>query len=503
MQFWACPRKYLTRADFFRISFKSPKLSRRRSARPAADYNRTMRRVTPLIIVIAALGLYAARDTVLAPFTPVTRLAERLTREALEHPPGASQIQTASVDGGSFGLAEASLAESPNPSHRPTDPVQGAIRRNSSLYVELRRIGVSPQDIDGVVRASRKEFNLKRVRAGQKFDVYTSASGSVDSLFFYFARDEFLGVRREGTHYVASIDTVPYTVTYHVTEATIAQSVFVSLQEQDADTDLASQMAEIFGWTIDFFTDIRRGDSFAVLYEHKSYDDGRAKIGDVLAARVVSNGKEYYAFRHDAGSGRIGYYDEVGRSMEKSLSRAPVRYNRVTSNFSQRRYHPINKRYQPHYGVDFGAPYGTPVQATGDGTVVAATRRTANGRYVKIKHNNTYTTYYLHLQRFAKGIRQGKKVRQGQVIGYVGSTGWANGPHVCYRIKRNGSWVNPRRINLPSKKPVPAASMVAFERARDSYLLRLQESTLDGVDNHTTLVERPARRADAQMRTLF
>ena len=461
-----------------------------------------MRIIAPLIVVLAAVGLYAARDVALAPFQPVTRLAERLTRESMEPPPGAPQYQSASVDGTSLAMEAASVVESAGPPFATREPVRGAIRKNSSLYVELRRVGVPPQEIDGVVHASKKQLDFRKVRAGQKFDVYTTPAGAIDSLFFYYARDEFLGVRREGANFVASIDTVPYTVTYHVTEATIEHSVFVALQEQDADTDLAAIMAEIFGWTIDFFTDIRRGDSFAVLYQHKSFEDGRAYTGDVLAARVVSNGREYYAFRYDGG-GRVGYYDEMGRSLEKSLRRSPVKYTRVTSNFSNRRFHPINKRYQPHYGVDFGAPYGTPVYSTGDGTVVAATRRAANGNYVKIKHNNTYTTYYLHLQRFAKGIRQGKKIKQGQVIGYVGSTGWANGPHVCYRIKRNGSWVNPRRINLPSKEPVPASAIDDFERVRDSYLLRLRESTLDGVDNHTTLVERPVPRADAQMRTLF
>lgn len=462
-----------------------------------------MRRIIPLIIVLAAFGLYSARDYVLVPLMPVARLAERLTREATQRPVGSFQLQAASADRSPFGVDENSAAASAQPTAPPSTLVQGKIGKNSSLYVELRRVGVTPQEIDGVVRASKKAYNLRRVRAGQKFDVYASESGAVDSMFFYFARDEFLGVRKEGTHFVASIDTVPYTVSYHVTEATIEHSVFVALQEQDADTDLAAHLAEIFGWTIDFFTDIRGGDSFAVLYEHKAYADGREKMGDVLAARVVSNGREYHAFRFASGKGSFGYYDEMGRSLEKSLSRTPVRYTRVTSNFSHRRYHPINKRYQPHYGVDFGAPYGTPVYSTGDGTVVAATRRTANGRYVKIKHNNTYTTYYLHLQRFAKGIRQGKKVRQGQVIGYVGSTGWANGPHVCYRIKRNGSWVNPRRVNLPSKEPVPRSATDRFETARNSYLLRLQETALDGVDNHTTMVEAPTQPTDAQMRTVF
>jgi murein DD-endopeptidase MepM/ murein hydrolase activator NlpD len=262
-------------------------------------------------------------------------------------------------------------------------------------------------------------------------------------------------------------------------------------------------MADVFGWTIDFFTDIRSGDSFAVLYEKKEYADGRTRLGEMLAGRVVSRNKEYYAFRFDVGGGRNGYYDENGQSMEKSLRRSPVKYTRVTSNFSARRYHPISKRYQPHYGVDFGAPYGTPVYATGEGTVIAATRRTGNGNYVKIKHNNAYTSYYLHLQRFATGIRNGKRVNQGQVIGYVGSTGWANGPHVCYRIKKNGSWVNPRQLKLPSKDPVTQAAMKQFERHRDACLLRLNESILDGVDNQTILVERPYYPSEGQLRSPF
>jgi murein DD-endopeptidase MepM/ murein hydrolase activator NlpD len=455
-----------------------------------------MRRIAPLIVILAVLALYAAQDTVLGPFQPA-REPGLASQEPLE-------VQEASVEpsrtvGGIALVAEEPLRQAPAP---PADPVAGKIRKNSSLYVELRRLGVSPQDIDGIVRASKKKYNLKRVRAGQKFDVFTTDAGAVDSLFFYFNTEKHLGVRRGEDGFVASIDTVAYAITYHVTEGTIRQSVFVALQSQGAETDLAAQMAEIFGWTIDFFTDIRSGDSFAVLYERKVYEDGRTKLGDVLAARVVARGKEYYGFRYETGQGRDGYFDENGHSMEKSLRRTPVKYTRVTSNFSYRRYHPINKRYQPHYGVDFGANYGTPVQATGEGTVVAATRRAANGKYVKIKHNNTYTTYYLHLQRFAKGIRKGKRVKQGQTIGYVGSTGWANGPHVCYRIKKNGSWINPRTVKLPSKEPVPRTAWERYEKQRDAYLLRLNESILDGIDDQTILVERPSYPA-THMRSVF
>jgi murein DD-endopeptidase MepM/ murein hydrolase activator NlpD len=470
-----------------------------------------MRKFTPIIIILAALGLYAARDAVLGPFLPGGR-----TVQPAESP--APDLDAESLTASALGTADSfeapptsqltALVENSPPAAPAGTPaaelIQGRIGRNSSLYVELRRHGVSPQEIDRIVRASRQTYNLKRVRAGQKFEVYASPAGTVDSLFFYFDTEKHLGVRRTGPEsFAAAIDTVPYTLTYHVTEGTIQHSVFAALQEQGAETEIASQMAEIFGWTIDFFTDIRRGDSFVVLYQRRTYEDGNSKLGDVLAARVTSRGREFHAFRFVSGKGRVGYFDENGHSMEKSLRRAPVKFTRVTSNFSHRRFHPINKRYQPHYGVDFGAPYGTPVYATGDGVVLAATRRTGNGNYVKIKHNNTYTTYYLHLSRFAKGVRSGKRVKQGQVIGYVGATGWANGPHVCYRIKKNGSWVNPRRIKLPSKEPVSSSDLARFRQLRDAYLLRLNESILDGVDNETILVERPVYPNASQKRVAF
>jgi murein DD-endopeptidase MepM/ murein hydrolase activator NlpD len=465
-------------------------------------------------VVLVAFCLYAARGTVLRPFMPSVQSESRSSTAAESNAPAEApapvvEAQTASMSlplypGQVESTAEVAAQRTTVSIGPAAEPTEGRIRKNSSLYVELRRIGVTPQEIDKIARASKKTYNLKRVRAGQKFDVYTANHGLVDSLFFYFDSEKFLGVRRADTGgFVASIDTVPYAMTFHVTEGTIRQSVFVTLREQGAETDLAGHMAEIFGWTIDFFTDIRRGDSFAVLYERKTYDNGREKLGNVLAACVNARGKDYYAFRFEGRSGRTGYYDENGNSMEKSLRRAPVRYTRVTSNFSHRRYHPINKRYLPHYGCDFGAPYGTPVHATGDGTVVAATRRTGNGNYVKIKHNNTYTTYYLHLQRFAKGIRGGKRVKQGQVIGYVGSTGWANGPHVCYRIKKHGSWVNPRAIKLPSKEPVPKTALEQYGRLRDACLLRLNESILDGVDNQTILVERPSYPTGSQLLAPF
>ena len=175
--------------------------------------------------------------------------------------------------------------------------------------------------------------------------------------------------------------------------------------------------------------------------------------------------------------------------MEKSLLRTPVKYSRVSSSFSSRRFHPVTKRYQPHYGIDFAADRGTRVFTTGDGVVEEASRNRGNGNYVKVRHNNTYTTYYLHLKGFAKGIHKGVRVSQGQTIGYVGSTGFANGPHVCYRMKRGGSWVNPRRLKLPAKEPVPKTDLAAFHASRDVYLQTLSDWRPQGSDNGTVVVQ--------------
>jgi len=454
-----------------------------------------MRRLAPILVLLAALGVYAARGSLLAPFFPSGDSGSR---------PGASSRAGAYQDSElSSGLSSDFDAVTASVEPYLSEPVRGKIGRNSSLYVELRKAGVSPIDIDAVVRACRNIFDLRRVRSGQTFEVRSSEAHGLESFSLNIDSERNLHIHREGESFAAAIDTLSYKISYHVTQGTIDQSVFATLQEQGAETELASELAEIFGWTINFFTDIRRGDAFAVLYERRTYETGRTLLGNVLAAMVVSQGVPHRAFRYHASNGRTGYFDEKGHSLEKSLRRVPVKYTHVTSSFSHRRYHPISKTWQPHYGVDFGAPHGTPVYATGDGNVAAATWHGGNGKYVKIRHNSTYTTYYLHFSRFAKGIRSGARVRQGQVIGYVGSTGSATGPHVCYRIQKNGRWMNPRAIDLPTKDPVPAQEMAQFGRIRDACLIRLNETIGEGIANRTASVDRPVYPHAPQMRAPF
>jgi murein DD-endopeptidase MepM/ murein hydrolase activator NlpD len=462
-----------------------------------------MKRVAlPILVALLAFLVYAGSHS---PFSP---------RDGSVNHPG--EVSTASLadgavpaggaagdDGGEAAMALAAAAAAGT----PAEPQRGSIRRNSSLYVELTRLGVTPQEVYGVARASKKVYDLRRVQPGQRFAVYTNAAGALDSLEFLVSREQHLIVRRTADAFAAQIEDVPFTISYHVTHGTITHSIFASLQAQGAETELAAALDEIFGWTIDFISDLRRGDSYAVLYERKSFEDGTSTLGDVLAAKVVNQGVAHHAFAFTPRGKSEGYYDLAGASLQKSLRRSPLKFTRVTSNFTGRRYHPVYKTYRPHYGVDYGAPRGTSVYATGDGAVLVAGRRSSNrgnGIYVKIKHNNTYTSYYLHLQRVAKGVRPGVRVQQGQLIGYVGSSGAANGTHVCYRITRNGSWVNPRRLKLPTKEPVPGAEMADFERTRDAFLARLSETLLAGLQNGTAPVEPPSSvRGGRERQTLF
>ncbi len=428
------------------------------------------RKATPLAIALTALVLYAGRDA--------------LIRPVMEHI-GAEDTEVA-------GLASFAREAAPEVTAVPArEPVRGTIGRNSSIYVELRKLGVSAFDIEELAQDTRRTFDWRRVRAGQRFDLYPASDGGVDSLMLYTGVADYVRVSRNADGYAATMAQVPYEVTYKVTHGTIYNSVYASLQDQGAETELAGSLDEIFGWTVDLAKDVRQGDEYVLLYETRTYETGYTQVGDVLAARIVNEGREYNAIRFKSDNGQPGYYDLDGQSLQKSMRRAPLKFTHVSSSFSHRRFHPVQHRYKPHYGTDYAAPRGTPIYATGDGVVVAAQYTSGNGNYVKIHHNRTYETYYLHMSGFAKGIRRGVRVKQGQVIGYVGMTGWATAPHVCYRVTKNGRWVNSRRLDLPSKEPVPATQVASFDALRDAYMARIHQALIEGLDNRTMVVSAP------------
>lgn len=244
----------------------------------------------------------------------------------------------------------------------------------------------------------------------------------------------------------------------------IKTNLFEAVRKSGEDAELAAMLAGIFEWEIDFFKDLRIGDKFAVLVEKKFYNNKYAGYGKVLAADFYNGGKIKRAIYFEDGKAR-GYYDESGRGLERGFLRVPINYAKITSRFTNNRLHPVFKEYRPHYGVDYAAKIGTPVMATASGTVESLAYNDANGNYIAVRHNNGYTTFYLHLNGFNRAIRKGSSVNQGQIIGYVGQTGYSTGPHLDYRIKKGGKWLNPLTFVATSTSLKKQQKEVFFEMA--------------------------------------
>ena len=241
--------------------------------------------------------------------------------------------------------------------------------------------------------------------------------------------------------------------------------------------ELAENIAQIFAWTIDFFK-LFPDDRFKIIYEEKQVEGKPYGIGQVKAVWFYNISKEYYAFRFEQ-NGEIGYYDEKGEGMKRPFLKAPLKFSRITSGFSLRRFHPVQKRWKAHLGTDYGAPTGTPIMTVGDGIVMEARYSQFNGNYVKIKHNSTYQTAYLHMSKIGQGMRPGVKVKQGDIIGYVGSTGLATGPHVCYRFWKNGQQIDPRSEKFHATEPVKEGNRPAFDSIMNPLKQRLDKVQLE------------------------
>jgi murein DD-endopeptidase MepM/ murein hydrolase activator NlpD len=260
----------------------------------------------------------------------------------------------------------------------------------------------------------------------------------------------------------------PVTTTASVLEGTIASSLWQSMVDAGGKPALISALSDIFAWSVDLHY-LRAGDSYKVLYEEE-YIDGRfIGVGRILAAQIRQGDETHDAFYFEDNA-CSGYFDRVGNSLDRAFLKAPVRYSRISSRFSRHRLHPVLKTVKPHLGTDYAAPVGTPVMSTADGTVVAASYDPSNGKYVKIRHTGTYTTQYLHLSRFAEGIRSGKPVKQGDIIGAVGATGMATGPHLCYRFWKNGRQIDPLTAPMPSSRQLNAEQMKPFAASVTQYI---------------------------------
>jgi murein DD-endopeptidase MepM/ murein hydrolase activator NlpD len=252
-----------------------------------------------------------------------------------------------------------------------------------------------------------------------------------------------------------------------VAYGTISSSLWLTMEELNLSPRLVNEISTIYAWTIDFFK-VQKGDSFRVYYEDKYVDGKYIGIGNILAAEFTHKGNNFYSFYFKKNTNYGDYYDEDGNTLRKAFLMAPVDYKRISSRYSRKRKHPVTGQWKGHFGTDYAAAKGTPIWSTANGTVTKASFTKNNGNYVKIKHNNKYTTQYLHMSKIKSGIRNGTFVKQGEIIGYVGSTGLATGPHVCYRFWKNGKQVDPYRQKLPPGDPISNENREDFIFSKDS-----------------------------------
>jgi murein DD-endopeptidase MepM/ murein hydrolase activator NlpD len=372
-----------------------------------------------------------------------------------------------------------------------TQLIRGLVPRNTTLETLLRMHGLASDSAYRTIEAIRAAFDPRRLRASQPFALERTLDGDLRHFEYEIDDDRSLRVTHEAEHEVAAaIAAIPKHRHEVVAGGAITQvtpSLFQAMASTGERPELSIALADIFSGEIDFNTELQPGDRFGLAFEKftreiPSLVDGGARpatYGDIAAAEFHNEGRVLRAIRFTAPGGKPGYYDENGRSLRRFFLRSPLKFEpRITSRFSRRRLHPVLNTYRAHLGVDYGAPTGAPVVAVSSGTVVSASFDRANGRMVRLKHTGGYETYYLHLSAFGPGIRAGAKVSQGQLIGKVGATGLASGPHLDYRLRKNGVFVNPldEHRRMPPGDPVPASAMTAFTETRDRALQQLDEA---------------------------
>jgi murein DD-endopeptidase MepM/ murein hydrolase activator NlpD len=344
--------------------------------------------------------------------------------------------------------------------------VEGTLRRGSGLGSSLREKGVPENEISSVLSHLEPVLDFRRLRPGQQYLLEYGADESLARFTYRTGPLDQVVLVRGGDSWQVDRETIPYSTKVETLTGTIETSLFEGVERAGEGSRLAVQFVDIFAWDIDFSHELQRGDTFRIVFE-KIFRDGEfLQYGRILGAQYRDRDElheAYYFPWPDGGD----YYDPSGKSVRKTFLRAPVSYSRISSGYTYRRLHPVLKKVQPHLGIDYAAPTGTPVWAPADGTVVSLSRDKTNGRKVVLRHPGGYQSYFLHLSRFARGLRKGSKVRQKDVIGFVGSTGLSTGPHLDYRMKRHGRWINPLREKFPPGKPLPKEYAGSFREYRD------------------------------------
>lgn len=366
-----------------------------------------------------------------------------------------------------------------------TETIESTVPRSATLDSLLRANHLQDQLVIAAVSAARDVFDPRHIRADQPYKLVRTLDGLLRDFEYQIDADRFLRIVNHDRQHPDALDAqvldYPKRTDIVAIDARIDadhSSLISAIEESGENVTLALALADIFAGEVDFRSDLQPGDSFRVLFEKISHDGQPSGYGKVLGASIIAGGRKLQAYRWPAESDKGAYYDETGRSLKRFFLKSPLKFvpdPRITSAFSLHRLHPIDHVVKAHLGVDYGAPMGAPVVAIANATVVSASFTGGSGNMVHLKHPGGYETYYLHLSSFAPGIHPGAHVEQGQVIGRVGMTGLATGPHLDFRIKRNGAFINPvaARSRQPQGEPIAAAQLAAFRTTRDEVLTRL------------------------------
>ncbi|MGB5707640.1 MAG: peptidoglycan DD-metalloendopeptidase family protein [Arenicellales bacterium] len=355
------------------------------------------------------------------------------------------------------------------------------VKKRDTLSQIFNRLGLSSSEAYSLVEVE-EAAPLKLIRPGQKIEVVITPSKEDKSkevlAALRYKLDKFssLVVLRTDQGFKANIEVKEPTIEHRLAKATIDHSLLGAAKNADIPYDIVYKLASIFGWQIDFARDIQPGDQIALIYEELFLDDEVVGHGQIVAAELLTADKQYRAIRHIDEDNRVTYYAPDGDGIQGSFLRSPIKFARVTSKFSKKRFHPIQKKWKAHKGVDYGAPMKTPIFATGDGVVTLAGSKRGYGKTVIIRHGHKYQTLYAHMNSYAKGIKSGARVKQGDVIGYVGKTGWTTGPHLHYEFRLNGIHQNPLTVELPKSAPIDNKYQRAFKKEAEVWVAALDRA---------------------------
>ncbi|MFB6212682.1 MAG: peptidoglycan DD-metalloendopeptidase family protein [Candidatus Magasanikbacteria bacterium] len=350
------------------------------------------------------------------------------------------------------------------------------VKKGDNFSAILSKFGFSRKTSNKIFQDVKDVYDFSNIETGNLFH-FVYLKDEIQRIKYDINQKKQVVLERNSSSsltFSASSKKIPYKIRHKKVEATIDSSLFTDARKNNVPDEVILQMSEIFAWDIDFSAEIKKGDSFSLVYR-KLYRNGRfVDSGRIVAARFNNQEKNYWAFYFKKKKGDGSYYDMKGRSMKKQFLRSPLNYSHISSGFSYNRLNPVTRSYGAHRAVDYAAPPGTPVYATGDGRISYAGWGQGKGLFVKIRHGGVYTTIYAHLSDLARGVKTGTRVEQGSVIGYVGSTGMSTGPHLHYVMKKYGRHINPLTVDLPEGKPLPKKYKDEFQKVVEKYKPKLQ-----------------------------